>query len=172
MQREIPRVWSTLYLAVDAVRHVILVGVFALAVVLCTLEILGRHFDVIRWGGDLEELVRYLSVWIVFLGASIAMRRGLHFRVDYFLEKYFSPAFQRAIASVSACSILLFLLVVAWFGAIKTIQNLDQSVKAAPIPFAVFYLAIPVGCLYMLLDLALILVFKRHPFESGPEKST
>jgi TRAP-type C4-dicarboxylate transport system permease small subunit len=163
-------VWRRLYLTADAVRHGIIIGAFAVAVLLCTLEILGRHFDLIRWGGDLEELVRYLSAWIVFLGASVAMRRSLHFRVDYFLEKYFTPRGQVWVTRLSQIAMCLFLLVVAWFGILKTVQNLSQTVKAAPIPFAAFYLAIPVGSAYMLLDLLLIMRCGRHPFEPRSEE--
>jgi len=157
-------IWAHLYRFVDMCRNVVIVLALAATVLLCTIEILGRHLDVFRWGGDLEELIRYLSIWVVFLGASVALRRGAHFNVDYFQEKFFAPDTRKRVQKAVSIAIAAFLLMIIWYGTLKTFQNLDQNIKAAPLPFAIFYLAIPIGSGYMLLDLLLMLAFGRHPF--------
>jgi TRAP-type C4-dicarboxylate transport system permease small subunit len=164
MKSSNPSILGRFYRFMDICRNLMIVLALAVTVVLCTIEILGRHLDVFRWGGDLEELIRYLSVWVVFLGASVAFRRGSHFHVDYFQEKFFAPETRKRVVKAVSIVIAAFLLMLIWYGAIKAFQNLDQNIKSAPIPFAVFYLAIPIGSAYMLLDLLLVLVFGRHPF--------
>jgi TRAP-type C4-dicarboxylate transport system permease small subunit len=109
-------------------------------------------------------LIRYLSIWVVFLGAGVALRRGAHFNVDYFQEKFLAPDTRKRVQKAVSIAIAAFLLILIWYGGLKAFQNLDQNIKAAPIPFAVFYLAIPIGSAYMLLDLLLMLAFGRHPF--------
>ena len=43
-----------------------------------------------------EELARYILVWLTFLGASVAYRRGVHPRIDLFVSRV-SPRGARAI---------------------------------------------------------------------------
>ena len=164
MNKTASSIWGRIYRVADVSRNVVIMIALAATVVLCAIEVLGRHFDVFRWGGDLEELIRYLSIWIVFLGASVALKRGAHFNVDYFQERFLAPGTRQRVQKAVNISIAAFLLVLIWYGSLKAFQNLDQNIKAAPIPFAVFYLAIPVGSAYMLLDLLLMLAFGRHPF--------
>jgi C4-dicarboxylate transporter DctQ subunit len=165
-------IWGHLYRFADVSRNAVIVVALAATVVLCAIEILGRHLDVFRWGGDLEELIRYLSIWVVFLGASVALRRGAHFNVDYFQEKFLAPDTRKRVQKAVSIAIAAFLLILIWYGGLKAFQNLDQNIKAAPIPFAVFYLAIPIGSAYMLLDLLLVLAFGRHPFVAEEGKAS
>ena len=167
MPRQFPTasIFSHLYRAINRLRFGAIVAAFATALLLSTIEILGRHFDILRWGSDFEEIVRYLSIWIVFLSGSVALRRGVHFRVDYFLDRFFTPAAQRRVVAATQWATVAFLLIVLWYGSIKTAQNLEQTIRAAPIPFAAFYLAIPVGAALMLLELLLIIFNGRNPYE-------
>ena len=55
-----------------------------------------------------DEIARLLFVWIVFLGAAVGVRRGVHFRLHLLVGR-FSPALQRAAA-------IFGILVVMGFG--------------------------------------------------------
>lgn len=55
-----------------------------------------------------EELARYFLVWLTFLGATVAYRRGVHPGVDVVYRRL-PPAFQRACrVAVHLCAMALF----------------------------------------------------------------
>ena len=59
--------------------------------------------------------------------------------------------------------ICLSLLIVA--STKKFLGSLNVVIQAAPISIAVFYIAIPIGCLFIFLDYVLILIYGEHPFK-------
>ena len=38
-----------------------------------------------------EEILRFLFVWLSFLGATVVFRRGGHFRLDFLVHKIVAP---------------------------------------------------------------------------------
>lgn len=109
-----------------------------------------------------EEFSRYCLVWASFLGASIALKRGLHIGVEAFVEKL-PKSKKRFIHRFTLIIVLLFLLVVIIKGFEMATFNLKQSSPAMRIPMGVPYLAVPVGGLFMFVHLfsELILGWKQ-----------
>jgi C4-dicarboxylate transporter DctQ subunit len=97
-----------------------------------------------------EEVVRYSIVWLVFLGGSIAARRGAHISMDIAVV-YLPPRaklFMTGVATAIACG---FSLVMTYYGVLLTrsIWGYGQVSPAAMIPMAIPFAAIPVGCALM-----------------------
>lgn len=99
-----------------------------------------------------EEFSRYALVWASFLGASIALKRGLHIGVEAFISKLPKEK-RRLIYLMTLVVIIIFLFVVIIKGFQMASFNMRQSSPAMRIPMGFPYLAIPVGSLIMALHL-------------------
>jgi C4-dicarboxylate transporter DctQ subunit len=94
-----------------------------------------------------EEVVRYSIVWLVFLGGSIAARRGAHISMDI-LVVYLPPRAKLFVMGLAASVTGAFTLAMTYYGALLTasIWRYQQVSPAAEIPMALPFAAIPVGC--------------------------
>lgn len=128
----------------------ILIGVLILtASVILFANVLARYVfnSGFPWA---EELVRYQIVWMVFLGASVAARQGIHIGVDILL-KLSPPPLARVIdllihaVSIAFCAFLVF------YGAelIEQTRAFGQVSPAMQMPMWLVQLAIPVGAALM-----------------------
>ena len=119
--------------------------IFASIVVVVLTAVFFRYVlnSSLMWG---EELARYLSIWLVFLGLSCAHRRSEHVSLTSLLGGIpkISP---RAASVVGELITLTLCLVVAYYGAQATASNFGrhQVSPALRIEIAWIYLAIPVG---------------------------
>jgi C4-dicarboxylate transporter DctQ subunit len=97
-----------------------------------------------------EEVVRYSIVWLVFLGGSIAARRGAHIAMDIVVV-YLPPRAKLFLMGVATALTCLFTLIMTYYGFLLTwsIWSFDQRSPAAEIPMALPFAAIPVGCALM-----------------------
>jgi TRAP-type C4-dicarboxylate transport system permease small subunit len=128
-----------------------------------------RYAPWIKSLGWTEEILRYLNVWIILLGASVAAKRKGHLAMQYFLRAFRSKH-QAIIGQFVHVTILIFLVIIIVFSTQKTLQNIQQQVQAFPITIAWFYMAIPVGSFYMFIDYLLILIYGNHPFYKPQEE--
>ncbi len=142
----------------DRAVNVIAIGI-AFAMVLFTfLQVVGRYVFASppSWT---EELSRYLSVWLIFLGAAIAFRTGAHLGLDFFIGLV-PPRVRRIVQAVvqAALVALLLLFVVRGFGMVGFVSR--QLSPAMRISMGLPYAAIPVGCGLMALEVLFGLVFR------------
>ena len=151
------------YRGLDILRNVMIVVFFSTIIVVCFADVAFRYTPWIKSLGWAEEILRYLNVWIILLGASVATKRKVHLSMQYFLNLFF-PKHKTVITQIVYVIILIFLTIMIIFGTQKTVQNIQQQVQAFPITIAWFYLAIPVGFLYMFIDYLIILIYGEHPF--------
>jgi len=154
---------KTIYNFIDNIRRVMVVILFSIIIISCFVDVVLRYVPCLKSLGWTEEILRYLNVWIIFLGAGFAAKKGTHLAMTYF-RGLFKPKHQAWIIKATYVAILIFLAIFTIFGAIKTIENIQQQVQAFPITIAWFYLAIPVGFFYMFIDYLLILIYGYHPF--------
>ena len=93
-----------------------------------------------------EELVRYEIIWLVFIGGSVAARKGIHIGVEAVLHVLPARLAQALRITVYALCIL-FCAVLVWYGAelIAQTRMFGQKTSAMQAPFWVIQLAIPVG---------------------------
>lgn len=96
-----------------------------------------------------EEFARYCLVWASLLGAAVALKRGEHIAVTFFLD-HFPKRAARAVTVVAQGSVLLILAVMAWGGVKLVWVTSAQISPALRISMAVPYLALPIGSVIML----------------------
>ncbi len=114
-----------------------------------SLQIFARFTELLPRYIWTEELSRFLLVWMVMIGAMIAVREGTHFSVDLFPSL---KGRQRALADIVAG---LFVLVFAgfflWYGIEFTDTAWYRISELAELPLWMIHIAWPVAGLTWLL---------------------
>ncbi|HBT46288.1 MAG TPA: TRAP transporter small permease [Peptococcaceae bacterium] len=99
-----------------------------------------------------EEAIRYIIVWITFVGGSICARQGDHVGIEVFTS--FAPAnIQRGLKTVAELTSIVFLSCLTYYGwmAMQTVIVTNQRSPAMLIPMWIVYLALPLGSALMAL---------------------
>jgi TRAP-type C4-dicarboxylate transport system permease small subunit len=101
----------------------------------------------------LDEVPRYLFVWLVMIGAAAAMERGEHTALLYFRERL-GPAGRAALSVLTtALGMLLFLSMIKASLVLVPNANLQTS-PGLRLPLGYVYAAVPVGAALILLPMA------------------
>ena len=143
---------------VVAICCILLFGLFAIMIVAVYFRFVVNSS--LLWG---EELVRYMAIWLVFLGLSSAHRRNEHVSLTSLLGRVpgVTPGLARRFGELI---MLAFCLAITRVGVQATAGNFvnHQISPAMQIGIAWIYLAIPVG--FGLLSLqSLVRVFLTPP---------
>lgn len=91
-----------------------------------------------------DEVARLCFVWIVFLGAAVAVRRGLHFRLHLLVGRLSSGLRKSADTLATVVVIAFSVLLVAGGLSIAPLAQ-RQRTDALEISMLWFYAALPVG---------------------------
>lgn len=91
-----------------------------------------------------EELARYLFIWIIFIGASVAVREKAHFGIDFFVE-LFPNNLQKIMEYVSYLSMIIFAGVMIIYGIEMVKWTHMQISPSLHIHMSLPNLAIPVS---------------------------
>ncbi|HEX2215093.1 MAG TPA: TRAP transporter small permease [Xanthobacteraceae bacterium] len=128
---------------------------------------------VLRFAGltgidGLEEVPRYLFVWLVMIGAAAAMYRGEHTALDYFINKLGRRARAVVVAFTSAVGIGLFLYLIHLSFVLVPNAQLQTS-PGLNLPLGYVFAAVPVGAALIVLPMLRTLVASvgslwRKPF--------
>ena len=156
---------TPVYTAINLIRNILIILIFGFIIASGAWAIFLRYMPNLKTLPWIDEVLRYLNIWLVFLGSSVAIRQGNHLKVDFFIRKLFPENIVKIIRKLTLAIMLTCLSILIVASTKKVIGSLNVVIQAAPISIAIFYLAIPVGCLLMGLDYALILVFGEHPFK-------
>lgn len=113
-----------------------------------------------------EELARYLMIWTGMVGSFVALREGRHIGVTLFVNWLPPKAAARVVIFVQVLMIL-FLFILAKQGLALALMNLSQLSPAMRIPMFFSYLAIPVGAVLMIIELAAGVMQALYPTEPG-----
>jgi TRAP-type C4-dicarboxylate transport system permease small subunit len=165
-----PNTLTSLYRIMDYSRKVLIVGIFSFILITGTLEIFLRYtpgLHGLAWG---DEIMRYLDIWLVFLGASLAAKANGHMVMEFFVKTVFPARMLPAIRRVSLgiiCATLLFLAVISFQ---KVLSTWNVMIQAFDIPIALFYFALPLGCILMFLEYLLMLIYGDHPYSDRREE--
>ena len=131
---------------------VIVVACFAYMTLAVLAQVFGRYvFNYsISWT---EETARYAQIWVVLMGAGIAMRRGLHVAVDA-LAAMLPLRWARVLSLLIAAGALWFLGVVV-YGSLPLIELgwLFETSPVLQLPMWIIYLSLPLGAVYFALEL-------------------
>ena len=139
--------WAQFYGALGHVAGLIL-AIMAAAVFI---QVVLRFFG---WAGidGLEEVPRYLFVWLVMLGAAAAMHRGEHTALLYFRDRLPPRARDATIILVNAAGITLFVVLIKL--AFVLVPNAQLQTSAGlGLPLGYVFAAVPFGAALMMLPM-------------------
>ncbi|NJO24332.1 MAG: TRAP transporter small permease [Sphingomonadales bacterium] len=135
--------------AYDVLGHIggLILAVMAAAVfVQVVLRYAGRGID------GLDEVPRYLFVWLVMIGAAAAMQRGEHTVLDYFINRLNPRARALVLVLTNAAGIGLFAYMIKL--SLVLVPNAQLQTSAGlELPLGYVFAAIPVGAALLILPM-------------------
>jgi len=100
-----------------------------------------------------EELAVFMLIWVSLLGAAVALGRGAHLGIDYFVGKL--PARIRVFTEVFAfLCVALFSFTVMILGGVELVVDtlrLEQISPAINVKVGYVYLAVPISGFFLVL---------------------
>ena len=129
----------------------VLVAVMAAMAVLVFANVVSRYalnYSLI-W---VEELTRYLMVWVGFLGAGLVLRLGAHIAVDAFQDMLPARA-ARALRTGIVVLLAITFAAMTWLGIRYAAFAWDQETPVMNWSTGAIYLAIPIGSALLLIHL-------------------
>ena len=100
-----------------------------------------------------EELAIFLLIWVSLLGAAVALGKGAHLGIDYFVSKL--PKKQQTVTEVVVfVLVLLFSIFVMVYGGsdlVKSTFEMEQTSPALNVQMGYIYLAVPVSGIFMVI---------------------
>jgi TRAP-type C4-dicarboxylate transport system permease small subunit len=118
-----------------------------------------------------EEILNYLMVWSVFLGAVLVTWEGRHIKMDLISVRIPSPAREavNAITAAVFAAVCAFMVVQSWT-AMRVALEIDQRSVAAEIPMALAHVGVLLGFAGMLIAVLFRLRhYVRNAFGSETE---
>ena len=100
-----------------------------------------------------EELATFLMIWVGLLGASVALNRGAHLGIDYFVEKL-SPRRGLYVAAVVFALVAVFSALVMVGGGIQLVTRILATQQVSPalgLKMGYVYLAVPISGFFLAL---------------------
>jgi TRAP-type C4-dicarboxylate transport system permease small subunit len=97
------------------------------------------------WTG---EVVTFSFIYVVFLGAALAVKHNTHIMVDIVDGLPFS--IKKAIDLVSHILVLIFLIVFTYYGWIHTLNSMSTLTPALEIPKGYIYVVAPFSGMLMI----------------------
>ncbi len=121
----------------------LLVALFSLILMIILVAVFFRYAvnHSLFWS---DEVVRYLFVWFILLGAALALRDRHHIRVEYFVD-LLPPPMRRTVELISLLLITAFslFLIAAGFLWVRETHGTFTSALGLPLNI-VFYAALPI----------------------------
>lgn len=120
-----------------------------------------------------DELATFLMIWVGMLGASVALNRGAHLGIDYFVLKL-SPKKGLCVALFVFAVVAVFSLLVLVIGGIQLVSTTLSTGQVSPalgLKMGYVYLALPISGFFLvfysveLFIVTLIALIKGRPFE-------
>jgi TRAP-type C4-dicarboxylate transport system permease small subunit len=160
------QILKKIYLALCKCRDITIIATVTFVIGLVLVQIFLRYvatgaFRPFAWG---DELIRNLSAWMFFLGASLAAREGSHISLEVLVKKLFKGKARFIVEKLVGlvCLVVIGLVIVVGFRS--ALGNPASMVNLPSVPMTVFYMAIPVGMSFVFIDFLLVLIFGYHPF--------
>ena len=157
-------VLKKIYRLLDSARSILVIIIFAFIISIGAIQVIMRYTPRINALSWVDEIMRYLNIWVVFLAAGIGVKNNSNLKVEYFLFKLFPDRIIPVVRRITCMVIIFSLLIIIYFGTLRVFDNLHSVIQSIPISISFFYAAIPVGSVLMLLDYILILIYGEHPF--------
>lgn len=92
-----------------------------------------------------EELARFLFIWITFIGAVIAARKGSHISVEL-LQNLFSLKIKKSMMVISFSLTSAFFGLIVYFAVFVFDKMMAQTSPAMGLPMGYPYMGLIIGC--------------------------
>ena len=114
-----------------------------------------------------EEITRYMFVYVSLLGSFVAIRKNSHLKVDFFVGLLKGKAYRyfTLLTSIGVLGFLIYLTPLAYNLSMNTMKCESPGLK---LPMGYGYLAVPIGCVLMIMGMIEIILQKI--FEEGKEE--
>lgn len=155
----------------DAVIAPVVFTAMAALIGVITLQVVSRvFFTAVGWT---EEVARFLLVWITFLAATLAFRRGRHIAVTFVVDAL--PGLPRRLARIVALLVALgFLAALVTIGMeYMQVQSFQKSASlrlSMTWVYAVIPLAAAIMAWYALVDIVALALGEPRADVEGPGK--
>lgn len=107
-----------------------------------------------------DELIRYLFIWLIFLGAAIALRRNSHAAIGVLVEYLPAPLKRGAVMLASLASAVFFAVLIV--KGIQLTERVEPQISPAlEVSMAWVYAAVPVSGVFLLVYAIEILAWQR-----------
>jgi len=132
---------------------------WALIVILAAMAIMVFANVALRFTTDhsilwVEEVSRYLMIWLTFLGSGLVLRYGAHIGIDTLQERF--PGAAPAVRAIIFALLLGFFAAMVWLGVRYSILTWGQTTPVLAMPIGAVYLAMPIGFALMIVHLLLM----------------
>lgn len=124
--------------------RLMLTVLMAALIVPVAMQILSRYTGLIPRFIWTEEVARFCFVWIILIGAMIAVRDGSHFDVDV-IPRSANPLVELVISLLGHAAVLTVALTFLWYGWDFAILGSRQRSEIASLPMLSIYIAWPVA---------------------------
>lgn len=101
-----------------------------------------------------EEVSRYLMIWLTFLGAGVVLRYGGHIGIDTLQDSF--PRHAAAVRLAIFVFLLGFFGFMVWIGTRYAALTWGQTTPVMEISVGIVYLAMPVGFALLIVHLLLM----------------
>lgn len=150
-------------LALRGVVSMVVVALFSVMLVSVLVQVAGRYF----FGFSIAqaaEIATFSQIWLVLLGAGVAVSRGQHVAIDVLPSQLPLPAARTALVAIALVS-AAFLVVLA-YGTLPLMKlGQFQTSPSLRVPMKYMYACLPVGAGYMILELLLSVIQRwNDPF--------
>ena len=149
-------VWFTIV----TVPRVIIGLVILVGIAINFANVIGRYvfLEPIIWA---EEIMIYIMVWTVFIGAILVSFEGQHLKMDFFSIMLPSPWKEviNFVATMAILAVCVFIVPQNWT-VVELMWNNDQRSVVAEIPMVIPHFALLLG--FVLIFVAIVVRFRSH----------
>ncbi len=148
------RVWAAFDAVLRWIEDALIALLLGVAAVVIVVDIVARFVfsSSLGWG---PEFVRYSIIWMVFIGGSVAARRGVHISIDALQSALPANAARWLTAAILAISsVFCAYLAYEAVGFVQQSARFGQLTSSMRIPLWWVIMAIPIGCSLMCLRFA------------------
>ena len=140
----------------DSLVGLVVALLFAAALILSLAGVAGRYLSSALapdWG---NEVVIYLVIWAVLLGAARVLRRSAHIRVDFLIDRLPKSAQTLAeiLSLILAFGLGAFLIWSGWQVVSEAMMWDERSISSLRMPLWIYYAALPASFALQLIFLA------------------
>ena len=134
----------------------VLIVVFAIMMCAVLVQIVGRFIPILSFAGT-EEIANFAQVWLVLMGAGVAMRYGRHVAIDVLVTHVPIPVAR--ILNVFIALGCIWFLAIVFAGALPLVDmGFYELSPAMRVPMWIMYLSLNFGAAYFAIEVVMWVV--------------